>query len=282
MTLQIKPLSSALGAEISGLDLTKTLSDEDLAAVKQAYMDYHLLCLRSAPLTPPQFAAFSKQFGEPQLQLVRRRRDEEAPEVAVHETTYEKPEDKPDDIQMIRLSGWHTDDSFMEEPCRFTLLQSIKIPDSGGHTRFCNVTRAYSELTDDEKKRLEGLKAVHDYDTRRAPARPTALTKAEKAETHEVTHPLVITQPESGKKAIYYNFNRTDRVVGMERSESDALLDWVDEKITQPDYRYEHEWRVGDILFWDNRGVIHSVNMDFPVGQKRIHQRVMLKGDRPG
>ncbi|MDA0663996.1 MAG: TauD/TfdA family dioxygenase [Proteobacteria bacterium] len=281
MTLEIRPLSDALGAEVTGLDLTRPLSSKDLAAVKQAYMDHHLLCLRSAPLTPPQFAAFSKQFGEPQLQLVRRRRDEVAPEVAIHETTYEKPEDKPDDMHMIRLSGWHTDDSFMEEPCRYTLLQSINIPDSGGHTRFCNVAKAYADLAEAEKQRLENLKAVHNYDTRRAPARPTALTQTEKSETHEVVHPLVITHPETGTKAIYYNFNRTDRVVDMDRADSDALLDWINEKITQPRYRYEHEWRVGDILFWDNRGVIHSVNMDFPVGQKRIHQRVMLKGDRP-
>ncbi len=281
MTLEIRPLSDALGAEVTGLDLTQPLGQDDLAAVKQAYMTHHLLCLRSAPLTPPQFAAFSKQFGEPQLQLVRRRRNEAAPEVAIHETTYEKPEDKPDDMQMIRLSGWHTDDSFMEEPCRYTLLQSVAIPDSGGQTRFCNVARAYAELTDAEKRRLEGLRAVHDYDTRRAPARPTALTQSEKAETREVIHPLVINHKETGTKAIYYNFNRTDRIVDMDRAESDALLDWVNETITRPEYRYEHEWRVGDILFWDNRGVIHSVNMDFPVGQKRIHQRVMLKGDRP-
>jgi taurine dioxygenase len=281
MTLEIRPLSDALGAEISGLDLTKPLSAENLAAVKRAFLDYHLLCFRSEPLTPPQFTAFSKQFGEPQLQLVRRRRASEAPEVAVHETTYETPEDKPDDMNMVRLSGWHTDDSFMEEPCRSTLLQSIRIPDSGGQTRFCNVEKAYAELTEADKKRVEGRKAIHDYDTSRAPARPTTLTSSEKRETHEVAHPLVVTDEESGKKALYYNYNRTDRVVGLERAESDALLDWVHEWTTQPQYRYDHDWRVGDILFWDNRAVIHSVNMDFPVGQKRIHQRIMLKGTRP-
>jgi taurine dioxygenase len=281
MTFEIRPLSDALGAEIIGLDLTQPLSDDDLSAIRKAYLEHHLLCFRGKPLTPPQFAAFSKQFGEPQLQLVRRRRAGDAPEVAVHETTYEKPEDKPDDMRMVRLSGWHTDDSFMEEPCRFTLLQSIQIPDSGGHTRFCNVEKAYAELPADDKKRVEGRKAVHDYDTSRAPVRPTALTASEKSETHEVIHPLVITEPETGKKAFYYNFNRTDRVVGMDRAESDALLDWVHETTTQPKYRYDHTWKVGDILFWDNRAVIHSVNMDFPVGQKRVHQRVLLKGTRP-
>jgi len=281
MTFEIRPLSEALGADISGLDLTQPLSNEDISAIREAYLEYHLLCFRSDPLTPPQFASFAKQFGEPQLQLVRRRRVDEAPEVAVHETTYETPEDKPDDMQMVRLSGWHTDDSFMEEPCRFTLLQSIHIPDSGGHTRFCNVEKAYAELSEDERKRVDGRKAVHDYDTSRAPVRPTALTAAEKSETREVVHPLVITEPETGKKAFYYNSNRTDRVVGLDRAKSDALLDWIHERTTQPRYRYDHSWRVGDILFWDNRAVIHSVNMDFPVGQKRVHQRILLKGTRP-
>jgi taurine dioxygenase len=83
------------------------------------------------------------------------------------------------------------------------------------------------------------------------------------------------------QKRFFLNPNRTNRIVDMERAESDALLDWVQEIITQDQYRYDHEWRQGDILIWDNRCLVHSVNMDFPVGQTRLHQRILLKGQRP-
>ena len=96
-----------------------------------------------------------------------------------------------------------------------------------------------------------------------------------------MVHPLIRTHDDTGQKAIYFNSNRTDHIVGMDRQQSDELLDWLHAHITQPKYRYDHAWRPGDILLWDNRCLIHSVNTDFPVGQRRIHQRILLKGARP-
>ena len=96
-----------------------------------------------------------------------------------------------------------------------------------------------------------------------------------------MVHPLVRTHEDTGKKAIYFNSNRTDSILGMQREESDALLDWIHRHITQPQYRYDHSWRIGDILLWDNRCLIHSVNVDFAVGERRLHQRILLKGERP-
>ena len=93
--------------------------------------------------------------------------------------------------------------------------------------------------------------------------------------------PLVRTIEDTGEKTIYFNSNRTDRIVGMERAESDALLDMIYDHVTQPKYQYHHKWRVGDILLWDNRCLLHAVNMDFPVGQTRLHQRILLQGSRP-
>jgi taurine dioxygenase len=197
------------------------------------------------------------------------------------DSTYKRAEDRPQDFTLDRKSAWHTDDSYFETPAKISLLQSIAIPGSGGETRFCNTRKAYEDLSGEEKRRIDSLQAVHSYDTMRAPARAAKRTQEEEDETPDVVHPLVRTHEDTGAKAIYFNPNRTDRVVGMEREESDALLNWIHETITQEKYRYDHEWRVGDVLVWDNRCVVHSVNMDFPVGQSRLHQRILIEGERP-
>ncbi len=281
MTLEINPLGKALGAEVVGADLEQPLSADEEKRVTQAFLDYHLLCFRSDPLAPTEFAAMGRYFGDPQIQLIRSRRSEEAPEVSFLDSTYKKPEDKPDDLQMVRLSGWHTDDSYFEIPAKGTMLQSLAIPSSGGQTRFCNTRRAFEDLPEQRQRRLDGMEAIHSYDTRRAPGRPEKRTSEEIAETPDVVHPLIRTHEDTKKKAIYFNPNRTDSVVDLEREESDALLDDLYDHITRECYQYHHEWQRGDILLWDNRCLVHSVNVDFPVGEERRHQRILLKGHRP-
>jgi len=281
MTLNVNPLDDALGAEITGLDLSKPLSESDRTEIQDAFLTHQLLCLRSTPLAPGDFSELSRHFGEPQLQLRRSTRHGDVPEISVLDSTYKSPEDKPTDFKRNRKSGWHTDDSYFEVPAKVTLLQSLEIPESGGHTRFCNTRKAYEGLTGEEKGRIDSLMAVHAYDTKRAPARAAKRTKQEEDETPEVVHPLVRTHEDTGAKAFYFNSNRTDRIVDMDRTESDALLDWVHDTIKQPKYHYDHEWRTGDILIWDNRCLVHSVNVDFPIGQNRLHQRILLKGTRP-
>lgn len=281
MSIEIHPLSEALGAEVRGLDLEQPIAPADVEALREAFLDSHFLCLRSEPVDAASFARLARHFGEPQLQLLREFRHDAVPEVSFLRSTYETAGDKPDDLTQVRLSGWHTDDSYFEIPAKITMLQSLAIPDSGGQTRFCNTRKAYADMPDETKQRLDGLKAVHGYDTARAPARAHARTVDEENETPDVAHPLVRTHEDSGREAIYFNSNRTDRVVGMARADSDALLDAIHEHITQPRYRYDHAWRLGDVLIWDNRCLIHSVNTDYPVGQKRLHQRILLKGTRP-
>ena len=279
--LEIDSLGDALGAEVRGLDLTQPLDAAIISTLEAAFLAHHLLCFRSDPLDQRSFARLARYFGEPQLQLLRHRRHQEAPEVSMLESTYETPADKPDDLIQVRLSGWHTDDSYFEIPAKATMLQALALPESGGETRFCNTRRAYEELPEDMKQRLGGLGAVHLYDTMRAPVRPTRRTAEEERETPAVVHPLVRTHEQSAQKAIYFNPNRTDSIVGLERPESDTLLDRLYDHMTQPKYQYHHAWRLGDILLWDNRCLVHSVNADFPVGQKRLHQRILLKGTRP-
>ena len=281
MSLQITPLCNALGAEVAGLDLSQPFDPGEERAVLDAYLQHHLLCFRSEPLAAADFVAVARRFGEPQRQLLREQRHDQVPEVSLLDSTYDRLEDKPDDLLRVRLSGWHTDDSYFEVPAKATLLQSIEIPESGGQTRFCNAQTAYEGLDDSEKQRLSTLKAAHRYDTLRAPVRPKARSPEEVVETPEVVHPIVRTHEDTGEKAIYLNPNRTDRVMDVSHDESETILEWIYERMTQDKYRYDHEWRVGDLMIWDNRCLVHSVNMDFPVGQKRLHQRILLRGERP-
>jgi len=281
MAIKIRPLCDALGAEVIGVDLTNPLSGKDANAVKEAFFDHHLLCFRSEPLDAVDFARMARYFGEPQIQLLRNLRHDEVEEVSVLESTYNSTDDKPDDLTRVRLSGWHTDDSYLEVPAKATMLQSIAIPMEGGQTKFCNTRKAYEDLPNEKKAQINGLKAVHGYDTKRAPGRPKKRTQEEIDETPEVVHPLVRTHEDTGNKSLYFNANRTDRIIEWGRDESDAMLDEVYAQITKPDYQYHHEWRVGDLLLWDNRCLVHSVNVDYPVGQKRLHQRILLKGSRP-
>lgn len=279
--MQIEPLSDVLGAEVVGLDLTADLAPDVIDALTEAFLTHHLLCFRSKPLPAADFARVARHFGEPQLQLLRHRWHEDVPEVSFLDSTYKTSEDKPDDLRQVRLSGWHTDDSYFAVPAKATMLQLLAIPDSGGETKFANTRRAYLDLSDTMKAWIDGRRAVHAYDTRRAPARAENRTSEEADETPDVVHPLVRTHDNTGDRAIYFNPNRTDRVVGLDRAESDALLDALYDHITQGRYQYHHKWRLGDILLWDNRSLIHAVNTDFPVGQTRRHQRILLKGLAP-
>jgi len=279
--MEITPLCEAVGAEITGVDLTQPLDEETRKQIHEAFLQYHLLCFRSKPIPEADFARVARIFGEPQLQLIRAKRHGETPEVSILNSTYKKPEDKPDNLRLMRLTGWHTDDSYFAEPAKGTLLQSIQIPKSGGQTSFCNMEKAYEDWPEQKKQRADGLMAVHGYDTMRTPARAVKRTAEEAAETPDVVHPLIRTHDETGRKTIYVNTNRTDHIVGMDRAESDALLDEIYEHVTRPEYIYRHEWRVGDLLVWDNRCLMHSVNMDFPVGQTRLHQRILVKGPKP-
>lgn len=281
MTVQIRPLSGALGSEVTGIDWTQRVADATIAAIRDALLHTHLVCLRTQPLAPRAFARLAWYFGEPQLQLLRNMRIDDTPEVSLFDSTYKKAADKPADLRLDRRSGWHTDDSYFAKPAKITLLQALEIPDTGGETGFCNARAAYEGLTEAMKAKLNGLRAVHGYDTMRAPARAAKRTAQEVAETPDVEHPLIRTHDETGGRAIYFNSNRTDRVVGLPREESDALLDRIHAHMTQARYQYHHAWRVGDVLMWDNRSVTHSVNMDFPPGQRRVHQRVLLEGSAP-
>ncbi len=273
------PLSAALGARIDGLDRTEATKPEVAAFLNKALGEHLLVVVPGAPMTADEMRDFSTAFGTPRAQLLRYKRNGEVPEVSTMVSTIMA--DGTTDKTAIRSEDWHTDDSYMAVPAKATLLHSMEIPSRGGRTWFCNMHSVYEALPESTRRRIDGKRAMHGYDTARARNRPSPRTPQEIAETPDIEHPLVRTHPETGRKAIYLNFNRLDRIVGLERGESDELLDELAAEARKPQHHFGHEWTVGDCVIWDNRATMHRVDVDYPVGERRIMQRVLIEGDKP-
>jgi taurine dioxygenase len=276
---QVIPLNAPLGARIEGLDRSQTLTPAVASLLDQALADHLLVVIPGSPMTPEQTRELSLAFGEPRPQLLRRKRANDVPEVSLMVSTL--MDDGTTDKTVYRAEDWHTDDSYFEVPAKATLLHSIAIPSRGGSTWFCNMHSVYDALPEATKRRIDGKRAVHGYDTPRARNRPAPRTAQEIAETPDVEHPLVRTHPITGRKGLYLNPNRLDRIVGLPREESDALLDELTEEARKPKHHHGHVWALGDVVVWDNRATMHRVVNDYPHGEPRIMHRVLLKGERP-
>lgn len=276
---EVVPNKAALGARIEGLDRATATRPEMSALLNQALAEHLLVVIPGDPMTPEQTRQFSEAFGQPQKQLLRYKRSGAVPDVSVMVSTLMA--DGTTDKTAIRAEDWHTDDSYFAVPAKATLLHSIEIPSRGGATWFCNMHSVFEALPEATRRRIDGLKAIHGYDTPRARNRPSARTPQEIAETPDVEHPLVRTHPVTGRKALYLNPNRLDRIVGLERAESDALLDELADEARKPQHHFGHVWTRGDIVVWDNRATMHRVVIDYPEGEPRIMHRVLIEGDRP-
>ena len=153
---------------------------------------------------------------------------------------------------------------------------------AGGDTQYVNMRIAYDGLPQEMKRRLDGLEAVHVYQSRHSARKLMTLTTEARDHVPEaVTHPVVRTHPESGRKAIYINPIRIEGIVGMAEAEALSLLADLLEHATQPKYQYRHQWQPGDLVMWDNRSLLHKANGDYDMSQLRHLYRVMLQGDRP-
>ena len=276
---EVVPHKGALGARIEGLDRATANEPAVAAMLDKALAEHLLVVIPGDPMTLEQTRDFARAFGEPRTQLLRYKRSGAVPEVSVMVSTLMA--DGTTDKTAIRAEDWHTDDSYFAVPAKATLLHSIEIPSRGGSTWFCNMHSVYDALPEATKQRIDGKRAMHGYDTPRARNRPSARTPQEIAETPDVEHPLVRTHPVTGRKALYLNPNRLDRIVDLERSESDALLDELADEARKPQHHFGHVWRAGDIVVWDNRATMHRVVIDYPVGETRIMQRVLIEGEPP-
>lgn len=279
-SMRISPLSDVMAAEVSGVDLTAPPAAEVAARLNRAFLDHLVLCIRGQSFTPERYVAAASLFGEPQAQLVPQFRHDTEPLISLVSSVDNRDtlgEDKP----IVRGPYWHTDDSFFEIPAKATVLYAVEIPGERGDTWFANMYSAYDALDDDTKSRIANLRAVHGYVSRRAGARVAKLSDEDEKRTPPVSHPLVRTHPETGRKSLYLNPNRIDHVEGLSLKEGDALLDRLYAHAFDARFHYCHQWRQGDMLIWDNRCTMHRASNDLDPGMRRLLHRILLQGTRP-
>jgi taurine dioxygenase len=278
MSITIAPLSPHTGAEVRGIDLREPVDGETRAALNRAFVERSVLVVRDQHLTPPELLQAAHLFGEVFPQHNTKFALPECP--LVH---YISNQDKfPDGRRYIPGEGYHTDHSNDATPPKATLLHAVELPDRGGDTQYVNMHLAYDELSEAMKRRIGDLRAVHVYQSRHSARKLMGLTDEAKQKVPEqVTHPIVRTHPESGRKSLYINPIRIESIPGMEEKDALALLDGLLEHATQEKHQYRHRWQPGDFVMWDNRCLLHKANGDYDMSQRRYLYRLMLKGDAP-
>jgi len=262
-------LSPAIGAELLGADL-QNFDDTLVEEVRAALLKYQVVFFRDQhDLTREQHIAFANAFGE----------------LEIHPAT---PKDQPDP-EVLRIAhgpnskgqenNWHSDVTWRAEPSLGSILRAIELPEIGGDTLFSNMVMAYEDLDEELKERLCNMTAMHDI----ARVFAKRLNK-DASKLHErfppQEHPVIRTHPETGERGLYVNIAFTDYIVGMDRSQSDELLNYLYRRAWLPEYQCRFRWAPGSLAFWDNRACQHYAASDyFP--HVRIMERVTVAGDRP-
>jgi taurine dioxygenase len=281
-TIEIHPFDAPLGAEVIGLDLSKPLSPNDFARIHRAHLDHHVLVFRDQRIPPEQHIAFSKRFGPLQIHVLHQFALAGHPEVLVVSNIVENG--KP-----IGLGDaghfWHSDLSYKEKPSLGSLLHAQELPRVGGDTLFANMHLAWDELPAHLRSAVEGRRAEHTYLARyaelqkRSPWRPN-LSAEQVAEVKPVVHPIVRTHPETARKALFVSEHFTTRIVDLPEDESRALLAELFAHSVQPQFIYRHRWREHDLVFWDNRSLMHLA-AGTPDDERRRLNRTTVEGDAP-
>jgi len=276
MKLQLHPLSSGLGVEIIGIDLSSDLDDLTFAAIEQAWRDHLILLFRNQALSNEQHVAFSARFGPlDDHRSIPRLRDPVVHEILPVVNQVMGGRKQPVGRQ------WHSDLSTTLQPARASLLRCEEIPPVGGDTMFANMYMAYETLSDTMKDVIDDLWAVHDL-TLAHHNRGRADIDEVRKRTPPVAHPIVRVHPETGRRALYVSEMTTAGIVGMRREEARPILDFLFAHCTRPEFVYRHSWKVGDMIAWDNRCTIHLALSDYDIDVTRRMYRTTLLGEPSG
>jgi len=275
ITLQIRRVAGALGAEIAGVDLSRPLDEAQVAAIRRAWLEHLVIFFRDQPLSPEAYLAFARRLGEPV----------EYPFVKGIAGFPEIIEVKKLEHETVNFGGvWHSDTAYLELPPMASMLLAREVPPYGGDTLFANMVLAFESLGEGLRKMLEGLKAVNSSakadvtktreDRIRSDGREAAPGE------YAAEHPVVRTHPETGRKALYVNVAHTVRFAGMTEEESAPLLEYLFRHQIRPEFTCRFAWRPGSIALWDNRCTQHHPVNDYH-GHRRLMHRITLAGDRP-
>ena len=284
--MHVVPSGGPLGAEITGIDLSQDLSDADRDFIFKAYADNQVLLFRGQSLSFDDLLCLREVFGPPGMtanQLLGLGRKEYYPDEVPTEITIISniinDDGKPRGSLGAGEAYWHTDSSFTEKPISASLLHAIEVTDEGGETAFLNMYRAYDEMPADLAARIEGKFANHSkVHTSDGHKRPEYDEVTDPSKAPGVKHPLVRTHPVTGRKCLYLGRRLNSYVFGLPVEESEALLDDVWAHTCRDKYVWEHKWKVGDLLVWDNRCVMHHRNA-FPTGARRLMHKSITAGE---
>jgi taurine dioxygenase len=278
----VRPFAEKVGAEIVGLDLSRPLNDADFARVHQAHLDYHVVVFRDQQITPQQQIDFSRRFGVLQIHVLKQFLLANHPEILIVSNIVENG-------QPVGLGDagkyWHSDLSYKELPSLGSMLYAQELPSQGGDTLFADMHLAWDTLPEPLRKAVEGRNAVHSYTSRYSHGhnadnwRPT-LSAEQLAQVAVVSHPIVRTHPENGRKALFVSEGFTTHIVGLPEDESQAILTELYTHSVRPEGVYRHKWQENDMVFWDNRSLIHLAGGTPDHLRRRLH-RTTIQGDAP-
>jgi taurine dioxygenase len=269
--IEVRPQAGALGAEISGADLAE-LDDATFAEIRAAWLAHQVLFFRDQDLTPEQHKALGRRFGPLQIHpFLHSRKDEGHPEIVVLESNEARP---------VVAAGWHTDVTFAERPPMASILRGVEVPAWGGDTMWASCTAAWDALSSTMKRMLEELVAVHDTSKTFSRGAYPSESRPDANQVPTALHPVVRIHPETGRKALFVNPAFTLRIKGLRPAESEALLRFLYQHITTPEFTCRFHWQKNSLAIWDNRCTQHRVVADNLKAQRRM-ERVTVEGDRP-
>ncbi|HJP30111.1 MAG: TauD/TfdA family dioxygenase [Candidatus Latescibacteria bacterium] len=262
-TIEVLPATAPVGAEVLGLDVSVDLSADQVADLRQALLDHCVLVFRDQHITDEDQVRFTRYFGTP-VEHVRQQRERRVKEVFIISNV--KQNGEPIGALGSERIDFHADLSYLHEPGTISLLLAVEIPAVGGQTQWCDCRAAYDALPQERQDHLRTLRAVHrHYVEEQNPPEPAI-------------HPVVCTHPETGVLSLYVNPHLTSHIEGVARDEGDALLRELYDHMDQPQFIYTHEWRLGDLIMWDNRPTMHR-RLAFPDEQRRIMNRTQVFGE---
>jgi len=281
MPVAVTPITPAVGAEVSNVDL-RSLTDAEFAQIEQAWNRHAVLLFRGQTLSDDDLLAFSRRFGEldpPPNQEHGRQSPPGYPDVYVVSNVLDE-KGAPIGALGSGEAVWHTDMSYADVPPDASMLYALEIPPCGGNTSFLSMQAAWAALPEALKARLKGRRIKHDGTYNSGGFVRKGVTPSD--DPHKAPgswHPAAISHPVTGVPALYLGRRRNSYVEGYSQPESDALLEEVWAAATRPEYSYEHRWRIGDLVLWDNRSTMHRRD-PFDEATRRVMHRTQIKGTR--
>ena len=277
MTIKIHPISDAVGARITGIDLRTDMDAAAFQTIHQAWLDHQVLVFPGQEIAEEDQVRFTAHFGEPGGRN-RKVPTAEGDRVA-HPGVMLISNIRKDGVPIGSLPDgemmFHSDGAYAKRPFRYTLLYALEIPSVGGNTRFANMYMAYDTLPDDLKRKLATCHAEHQYY-----AGSVDKSKPTESLTGIRHHPLFIAHEETGRIALYASRLLTTKIVGLPAAESEEILERLFDHAENPTFVYEHVWTPGDFVMWDNRCLNHA-RTDFSEGERRLLRRTTVFGTDP-